>query len=305
MLPYLGRRLLQLVPTLLGVTLVVFLLIRVSGDPTQLLLPETATPEDRELFRKQHGLDRPIPIQYVQYVGNLLRGDLGRSLIDERSALDVVLQRLPATIELTVAAMLIAVLVGIPVGVLAAVRRGSILDRLAMLGALTGQSMATFWVGILLILVFAVQLRWFPVSGRDGLTHLVLPAVTLSLYMMPVLARMTRSSMLDVWRQDFVRTARAKGLRERTVILRHALRAALIPVVTVLGLQFGGALAGAIVTESVFAWPGVGTFVLDAIYKRDYPVVQAAVLVVATVYILTNLLIDLLYVVLDPRIREP
>jgi len=305
MLPYLGRRLLQLVPTLLGVTLVVFLLIRVSGDPTQLLLPETATPEDRELFRKQHGLDRPIPIQYVQYVGNLLRGDLGRSLIDERSALDVVLQRLPATIELTVAAMLIAVLVGIPVGVLAAVRRGSILDRLAMLGALTGQSMATFWVGILLILLFAVQLRWLPVSGRDGLRHLVLPAVTLSLYMMPVLARMTRSSMLEVWRQDFVRTARAKGLRERTVILRHALRAALIPVVTVLGLQFGGALAGAIVTESVFAWPGVGTFVLDAIYKRDYPVVQAAVLVVATVYILTNLLIDLLYVVLDPRIREP
>jgi peptide/nickel transport system permease protein len=305
MLPYLGRRLLQLIPTLLGVTLVVFLLIRVSGDPTQLLLPETATPEDRELFRKQHGLDRPIAIQYVQYVGNLLRGDLGRSLIDERSALDVVLQRLPATIELTVAAMLIAVFVGIPVGVLAAVRRGSILDRLAMLGALTGQSMATFWVGILLILLFAVQLRWFPVSGRDGLMHLVLPAVTLSLYMMPVLARMTRSSMLEVWRQDFVRTARAKGLRERTVILRHSLRAALIPVVTVLGLQFGGALAGAIVTESVFAWPGVGTFVLDAIYKRDYPVVQAAVLVVATVYILTNLLVDVLYVALDPRIREP
>jgi peptide/nickel transport system permease protein len=305
MLPYLGRRLLQLIPTLLGVTLVVFLLIRVSGDPTQLLLPETATPEDRELFRKQHGLDRPIAIQYGRYVGNLLRGDLGRSLIDERSALDVVLQRLPATIELTVAAMLIAVLVGIPVGVLAAVRRGSILDRLAMLGALTGQSMATFWVGILLILLFAVQLRWFPVSGRDGLMHLVLPAVTLSLYMMPVLARMTRSSMLEVWRQDFVRTARAKGLRERTVILRHSLRAALIPVVTVLGLQFGGALAGAIVTESVFAWPGVGTFVLDAIYKRDYPVVQAAVLVVATVYILTNLLVDLLYVALDPRIREP
>ena len=189
MLPYLGRRLLQLVPTLLGVTLVVFLLVRVSGDPTQLLLPETATPEDRELFRKQHGLDRPIPIQYVQYVGNLIMGDLGRSLIDERSALDVVLQRLPATIELTVAAMLIAVLVGIPVGVLAAVRRGSILDRLAMLGALTGQSMATFWVGILLILLFAVQLRWLPVSGRDGPMHLVLPALTLSLYMMPVLAR--------------------------------------------------------------------------------------------------------------------
>jgi peptide/nickel transport system permease protein len=180
-----------------------------------------------------------------------------------------------------------------------------VLDRLAMLGALTGQSMATFWVGILLILIFAVQLRWLPVSGRDGVRHLVLPALTLSLYMMPLLARMTRSSMLEVWRQDFVRTARAKGLRELTVILRHSLRAALIPVVTVLGLQFGGALAGAIVTESVFAWPGVGTFVLDAIYKRDYPVVQAVVLVVATVYMLTNLLVDVLYVVLDPRIRQP
>jgi peptide/nickel transport system permease protein len=304
-LPYLGRRLLQLVPTLLGVTLVVFLLIRVSGDPTQLLLPETATPEDRALFRRQHGLDRPIPVQYVQYVGNLVRGDLGRSLVDHRPALEAVWERLPATVELAVAAMLIAVLVGIPVGVLSAVRRGSVLDRLAMLGALTGQSMATFWVGILLILIFAVQLRWLPVSGRDGVRHLVLPALTLSLYMMPLLARMTRSSMLEVWRQDFVRTARAKGLRELTVILRHSLRAALIPVVTVLGLQFGGALAGAIVTESVFAWPGVGTFVLDAIYKRDYPVVQAVVLVVATVYMLTNLLVDVLYVVLDPRIRQP
>jgi peptide/nickel transport system permease protein len=201
--------------------------------------------------------------------------------------------------------MLAAVLIGIPVGILAAVRRGSLVDRLAMVGALAGQSMATFWIGILLILLFSVWLRWFPVSGRDGLPHLVLPALTLSLYMMPLLARMTRSSMLEVWHQDFVRTARAKGLRERTIIVRHALRAALIPVVTVLGLQFGGALAGAIVTESVFAWPGVGTFVLDAIYKRDYPVVQAVVLVVATVYILTNLLIDLLYVALDPRIREP
>lgn len=305
MLQYLGRRLLQLGPTLLGVTLVVFLLIRVSGDPTQLLLPETATPEDRELFRRQHGLDQPIPIQYVRYLANLVQGDLGRSLIDHRPALEVVLQRLPATVELALAAMLIAVVVGVPVGVVSAVRRGALLDRLAMLGALTGQSMATFWVGILLILVFAVRLRWFPVSGRDSFQHLVLPALTLSLYMMPVLARMTRSSMLEVWQQDFVRTARAKGLREGAVIVRHSLRAALIPVVTVLGLQFGGALAGAIVTESVFAWPGVGTFVLDAIYKRDYPVVQAAVLVVALVYMLTNLLVDLLYVVLDPRIRQP
>jgi ABC-type dipeptide/oligopeptide/nickel transport system permease component len=305
MLFYVGRRLLHLVPTLLGVTLVVFLLVRVSGDPTQLLLPESATQEDRALFRRQHGLDQPIPIQYLRYLGAVVRGDLGRSLVDGSPAIALVLERLPATVELAVAGMLIAVLVGIPVGILSAVHRGSLLDRLAMIGVLTGQSMATFWVGILLILIFAVQLRWLPVSGREGWRHLVLPAVTLSLYMLPLLARMTRSSMLDVWRQDYVRTARAKGLRERTVIAKHMLRAALIPIVTVLGLQFGGALAGAIVTESVFAWPGVGTFVLDAIYKRDYPVVQAAVLVVATVYILTNLLVDLLYGVVDPRIREP
>jgi peptide/nickel transport system permease protein len=305
MLLYLGRRLLQLVPTLLGVTLVVFLLVRASGDPTQLLLPETATPEDRALFRRQHGLDQPIAVQYLRYLGDAARGDLGRSLVDGSPAIALVLERLPATIELTVAGMLIAVCVGIPVGVLSAIRRGSLLDRLAMIGVLAGQSMATFWIGILLILIFAVQLRWLPVSGREGWRHLVLPSVTLSLYMLPLLARMTRSSLLDVWRQDYVRTARAKGLRERTVIAKHMLRAALIPIVTVLGLQFGGALAGAIVTESVFAWPGVGTFVLDAVYKRDYPVVQAAVLVVATVYIVTNLLVDLLYGVLDPRIREP
>ena len=304
MLPYLGRRLLQIIPTLLGVTLVVFLLIRISGDPTQILLPDTATPEDRALFRRQHGLDGPIALQYVRYLGNLLHGDLGRSLVDQRPALGAVLERLPATMELAFTAIVLAVLVGIPVGVLSAVRRGTLLDRVAMLGALTGQSMATFWVGLLLILVFAVNLRWLPVSGRDGWRHLVLPALTLSLYMMPILTRMTRSSMLEVWQQDFVRTARAKGLREGAVILRHSLRAALIPVVTVLGIQIGGALAGAIVTESVFAWPGVGTFVLDAIYKRDYPVVQAAVLVVATLYMLTNLVVDVLYVILDPRIRE-
>ena len=304
MLPYLGRRLLQIVPTLLGVTIVVFLLIRVSGDPTLILLPDTATAEDRQLFRQQHGLDGPLVMQYARFLGNLLRGDLGRSLVDQRPALGAVLERLPATMELAFAAIVFAVLVGIPVGVLSAVRRGTLLDRVAMLGALTGQSMATFWIGILLILVFAVNLRWLPVSGRDTWRHLILPALTLSLYMMPILTRMTRSSMLEVWQQDFVRTARAKGLRESVVILRHSLRAALIPVVTVLGLQIGGALAGAIVTESVFAWPGVGTFVLDAIYKRDYPVVQAAVLVVATLYMLTNLVVDLLYVVLDPRIRE-
>jgi peptide/nickel transport system permease protein len=305
MLIYLGRLLLQLVPTLLGVTLVVFLLVRASGDPTQLLLPETATPEDRALFRRQHRLDQPIAVQYLRYLGDAARGDLGRSLVDGSPAIALVLERLPATIELTVAGMLIAVCVGIPVGILSAIRRGSLLDRLAMIGVLVGQSMATFWIGILLILIFAVQLRWLPVSGRESWRHLVLPSVTLSLYMLPLLARMTRSSLLDVWRQDYVRTARAKGLRERTVIAKHMLRAALIPIVTVLGLQFGGALAGAIVTESVFAWPGVGTFVLDAVYKRDYPVVQAAVLVVATVYIVTNLLVDLLYGVLDPRIREP
>lgn len=304
MLRYVQRRLVQLVPTLLGVLIVVFLLVRISGDPTQLLLPQTATLADRALYRHQHGLDQPVPIQFLRYIGSVARGDLGRSLVDARPALQVALQRLPATVELAGAAMFLAVLVGFPVGIVSAVRRRSMLDRVAMLGALIGQSMATFWVGILLIVVFAVQLRWLPVSGRGGIMHLVLPAVTLSLYMMPLFARMTRSSMLEVWQQDFVRTARAKGLMRHVVILKHAARAALIPVVTVVGLQFGSALAGAIVTESVFAWPGVGTFVLNAIYQRDYPVVQAVVLIIATMYILINLLVDMLYAVLDPRIRH-
>jgi len=301
---YILRRLLQVVPTLAGVMVVVFLLIRVSGDPTQLLLPPNATPADRALFRKQHGLDQPLAVQFVRYVDSLAHGDLGRSLVDQRPAADVVFERLPATVELAVSGMAIAVVVGIPAGIASAVWRGSALDRLAMASALVGQSMATFWVGILLMLVFAVQFRWLPVSGRGGVRHLMLPAVTLSLYIMPVLARMTRSSMLEVWEQDFIRTARAKGLRERAVIVRHSLRAALIPVATVLGLQFGGALAGAIVTESVFSWGGVGTLVLDAIYKRDYPVVQAVVLVIAVMFMLVNLLVDVGYVVLDPRIRQ-
>ncbi|HXX39766.1 MAG TPA: ABC transporter permease [bacterium] len=304
MIIYILRRLLQVVPTLAGVMVVVFLLIRVSGDPTQLLLPPNATPADRALFRKQHGLDQPLAVQFVRYVDSLAHGDLGRSLVDQRPAADVVFERLPATVELAVSGMAIAVVVGIPAGIASAVWRGSALDRLAMASALVGQSMATFWVGILLMLVFAVQLRWLPVSGRGGVRHLMLPAVTLSLYIMPVLARMTRSSMLEVWEQDFIRTARAKGLRERAVIVRHSLRAALIPVATVLGLQFGGALAGAIVTESVFSWGGVGTLVLDAIYKRDYPVVQAVVLVIAVMFMLVNLLVDVGYVVLDPRIRQ-
>lgn len=304
MFRFLIRRLLQAIPTLLGVSIVVFMLIRISGDPTQLLLPENATPEDRALYRQQNGLDRPIYVQYVDYLWHMLQGDMGRSLIDKRPALNSVLERFPATLQLTLSAMLIVLVIGIPVGVISAVKRGSLIDRITMLGVLSGQSMATFWVGILLILVFAVKLRWFPVSGKGSISNLVLPAVTLSLYMTALTARMTRSSMLEIWGNDFVRTARAKGLREGTIVIRHGLRAALIPVVTVLGLQFGGALASSIVTESIFAWPGVGSFVLDAISKRDYPVVQAAVMVVATAYILTNLLVDLMYVVLDPRIRE-
>jgi peptide/nickel transport system permease protein len=296
MAAYVMRRLLQLVPTLLGVLVVVFLLVRVSGNPAALLLPPTATPADRALFARQHGFDRPIPVQFGLYLRGLLHGDFGRSLVDGRPALAVVLQRLPATVELAVSAMAIAVLVGLTVGIGAAVWRGSLMDRFAMFLAVLGQSMATFWV--------AVWLRWFPVAGRGGASHLVLPAVTLSLYMMPVMARMTRSSMLEVWRQDFIRTARAKGLREQVIILRHALRAALIPVVTVMGLQFGGALAGAIVTEAVFAWGGVGTLVLNAIDQRNYPVVQTVVLIFAVMYMLVNLLVDVVYAVLDPRIHQ-
>ena len=302
-LVYLLRRLGQLVPTVLAVSLIAFVLIRLSGDPASLLLTPEATEAERRAFRDAHGLDRSLPVQYLVFLGNLLRGDLGTSFWQHESALRVVLARFPATLLLSATAIAIVIVVGLAVGVVAAVFRGTLLDWFVMAGVGFGQSIATFWLGLMLILLFAVFIPLFPPSGYGSPSQLVLPAVTLAAYYVAVTTRLTRSGMLEVLGQDFIRTARAKGLAERVTVLRHGLRNALIPITTVLGLQIGELLAGAVVTETVFAWPGVGTLVLDAITRRDYPVVQATIVLIALVYALVNLGVDLLYGVLDPRVR--
>ena len=329
---YLLRRLLEMVPVFFGVILVVFIISRLTpGDPARIILGERATPEAMAQLREALGLDEPLPRQFVGYLGRAVRGDLGRSIqSNERVIIDLA-TRFPATVELTASAMLIASTVGVLTGVLAAVRQNSWFDGFSMFAALFGFSMPIFWLGIMLILLFAWQLGWFPISGRldfaielqrvsnfyvidalvtrnwaaltDALRHLVLPAVTLSTVPLAIIARMTRSSLLEVLRQDYVRTARAKGLAERRVVLAHALRNASIPVITVIGLNVGSLLGGAILTETIFAWPGVGRLVVDAIFARDYPVVQGTVLVIAIVFVLVNLLVDLAYAYLDPRIR--
>lgn len=297
------RRVAQAIPSILGVTIAAFVLLQLSGDVTQLLLPPEAGEQVRQAFRHAYGLDQPIPVQYLRYLERLVQGDFGRSFAYNQPAMQVVLSRLPATLELSAAAMLIAVAVAIPAGMLSAVRRGSVFDRLAMGFVLLGQSVPTFWLGMLLILVFAVHFRLLPVSGRGSLAQLVLPSVSLAMFLLALLARLTRSGMLEVLSQDYVRTARAKGLSGPAVVGRHAFRNALNPIVTVLGLQLGGLLGGAILTETVFAWPGVGSLLLDSTLKRDYPVVLAALIVIAAGFVLLNLAIDVLYRCIDRRVE--
>ncbi|MEV0283472.1 ABC transporter permease [Kribbella sp. NPDC050820] len=302
---YVFRRLLGLVPTLLGVSVIVFLLLRVMGDPTALLLPPDASEQQRAAFRAELGLDQPLPLQFLNFLWNLVQGDLGPSFSFNQPALQVVLDRMPATVLLAGAAMLITVLVGIPVGLLAALNRNRLWARGSMGLVLLAQAVPTFWLGIVLIYVFGVYLDWFPISGiGDGSwRYFVLPSITLAAFMAALTTRLTRSEMLDVMHQDYLRTARAKGLPQRRIVGIHALRNSLVPIVTVLGLQLGNVLAGAIVTEAVFQWPGVGSLLVRSIEQRDYPVVQAAVLVIAVVYVVVNLVTDLLYGVIDPRIR--
>jgi peptide/nickel transport system permease protein len=297
------RRLLQATLVVFGVSLVVFCVIRLSGDPALLLLPPDATEADRARFVRQLGLDRPLFVQYAVFVRHAVAGDFGRSLRYGEAALPLVLERLPATLELSLAALVVSLAVSIPAGVVAAVRRDTPYDNFTMLGALFGQSMPVFWLGIMLILVFSVRLELFPTSGRGGLEHLVLPALTLGLYSTARVTRLVRAGMLDVVSQDYIRTARAKGLSGWTVIVKHALRNTLIPVVTIVGLELGALLGGAVITETIFAWPGIGRLAVTAIFQRDYPVVQAAVLVTALIFVATNLLVDLAYGWLDPRIR--
>ncbi|HEU5011431.1 MAG TPA: ABC transporter permease [Roseiflexaceae bacterium] len=302
---YLVRRLLQTVLVMLGVTAITFGAQFLSGDPTLLLLGETKgmTQEQIQAFRHEMGFDRPVLVQYGEWLERAVQGDFGTSLHYRQSNMGLVMERLPATLELTFASLLLALIVSLPLGVLAAIRRNSWIDRIAMLGAMLGQSLPVFWLGIMLILVFGVALKWLPVSGRTGWASLILPAITVGLFSMARNARMIRSSMLEVLGADYVRTARSKGLQERVVVQRHAFRNALIPIVTLIALDFGALLGGAVITEQIFAWPGVGRMVLQAINTKDFPLVQASVTILALTFVLINLATDLLYTALDPRVR--
>lgn len=303
MLSAVANRLLQGVPTLVGVTMIAFVLLQLGGDVSQTMLPPEASAQARAEFRHAYGLDQPVPIQYLNYLGHLARVDFGRSFAYQRPAMEVVLERLPATIELSAVAMAIALCLAIPAGIISALKRNSFFDHAAMGVVLAGQSVPSFLLGMLMILVFAVWLGVLPVSGRGTAAQLVLPSVTLAMWLLALVARLTRSGMLEVLSQDYIRTARAKGLSEAAVTTGHALRNALVPIVTVVALQLGGLMGGAVMTETVFAWPGLGTLVLDSILKRDYPVVLAALVLVAFGFVLVNLAVDVLYTYIDPRVR--
>jgi len=288
---------------LIGTTIVVFLLLHiVPGDPAEVMLGETATPAAVAQLRHALKLDRPLPEQYANYMMQLAHGDLGTSIRAGEPVVTVIAARLPATVELASAATLVAVATGIPVGVLSAVRRGSFTDTAAFVASLVGQAMPGYWLGLILISIFSVWLGWLPVSGSGSVSHLVLPAVTLAAFMLGLIVRLTRSTTLEVLQEDYVRTARAKGLAESVIMRRHVLRLVLIPVITVVGIQVGTILGGAVVTETLFAWPGIGSLTVLAVTQRDYPVVQALVLISAVGFVLINLCVDVLYGYLDPRI---
>jgi peptide/nickel transport system permease protein len=332
MLRYIAKRLLDLVPVLLGITVLVFLFLQlIPGDPAVVMLGPRATPDQIAALREQLGLNQPLPLQYFTFLSRLLQFDLGKSILSGIPVSQEILTRWPATFELSVAAMLVAIVLGVPAGILAAVRKNGWIDNLAMSASLLGVSMPVYWLGLLLVYLFAVNLHWLPPSGRlgvnmtlqpitgfyildsilrldfralgDVLSHLFLPAIALGTIPLAILARITRSAMLEVLSQDYIRTARAKGLLERWVISKHALKNALLPVVTIIGLQFGTLLSGAILTETIFSWPGIGSWIYEGILARDYPVVQGGVVFVAVVFVLINLLVDISYAFLDPRIQ--
>jgi ABC-type dipeptide/oligopeptide/nickel transport system permease component len=300
---FLLSRLALLLPTLLGVLIVTFLMLYVApGDPVQAMVGERADAETIARLRADLHLDDPLLLQFVRYVGGVVQGDLGTSYITHRPILTDLLQRFPATLELAGAAMLFAAVTGIAIGIYGAWRPGGWIDRLTTLAAYLGVSFPVYWVGLLLIMVFAVTLRWLPPSGARGPQYIILPALTLGMRSVAFLSRMTRAAMQEILRSDFVRTARAKGLGEGRVVLRHAFRNALLPVLTVLGLDFGSYLTGSILTETIFSWPGVGRYVLTAIDKRDLPGVQGSILFLSLVFVLVNLLTDMLYARVDPRV---
>ena len=331
MLSYAIRRILILIPTLLGVSIIVFLMLHLTpGDPAELLLGERATDEALHQIREHLGLNEPLYVQYGMFLKRLMKGDLGETIWTRQKVWIEVKQRFPATIELAVTALFIACLFGVTLGIISATKQYSIFDYVSMLGALTGVSMPIFWLGLVFMLIFSVNLGWLPLSARlsidvdlqvitniytldalltrnwvalrDAVWHLIMPAVTLSTIPMAIIARMTRSAMLEVLRQDYIKTAKAKGLSQFKVVFKHGLRNALIPVVTTIGLQFGVTLGGAILTESIFAWPGVGKWMYDAVMQRDYMVIQGGTLFIAALFILINLCVDILYAIINPRI---
>jgi ABC-type dipeptide/oligopeptide/nickel transport system permease component len=302
MLQYLLKRLWHTILVIIGISMISFFFIHLSGDPVMLMLPADASHEQIENLREQLGFNDPLYVQYGRFVRQALSGRFGDSLYYKVPAMELILERLPASLELAAAAMFIALIVAVPLGILSAVRRGSLLDMGSMLGALFGLSMPHFWLGIMLILLFSVELGWLPTSGRGTLAHLIMPSVALGLSLTAMFARLTRSVMLEVLNLDYIRTARSKGLREVVVIGKHAFKNALIPIVTVAGMQFGFLLGGTVIIETVFAWPGVGRLVVQAIFNRDYPLVQATVLVLAVIFVAVNLVVDMLYMVLDPQI---
>ena len=299
-----ARRLLQLIPVFFVISIVTFAITRLTGDPSDLLLPLDAPQEARDLLRADLGLDEPIWIQYFRFMEGVFQGDFGTSFRYRQPALEIVLERLPATLELAVVSLGIALVVGLPVGIIAALRHGTWIDNAVQFVAFVGQAMPTFYTGLLGLVFIAVNVSWIPVGGYEprSLRHVLLPALTLAPFMIAIIARFTRSSVLDVMGRDYVRTARAKGVRERRVTMLHILRNALIPVITIIGLQVGALLGGAVITEVVFGWPGIGRLAVTSVLQRDFPVVQAIVMLTAVAFVVINQIVDVLYTLVDPRI---
>ena len=301
---FLLRRLLLLIPVLWGVATLVFLLLHfIPGDPVDMMLGDSALGTDREILRDQLGLNDPLIVQYLRYFGDLLQGDWGTSLFSKKPVFEEIMERVPATMELMLGAMVVTILVAMPLGLIAAVNKGTWIDQGAMIFSLLGVSIPNFWLGPMLILLFSIHFDLLPVNERGGLEHLILPALTLGTSLASILARITRSSVVETLQAEYIRTARSKGISELRILFRHALRNALIPIVTVIGLQVGVLLSGAIITEAIFDWPGLGNLLISAINSRNYPLVQGCVLFIAGSYVMVNLVIDLLYAYLDPRIR--
>ncbi|SFZ80593.1 peptide/nickel transport system permease protein [Devosia enhydra] len=304
MLGYVASRLIYAILVVFGVSVAVFFLIRIGGDPSALFLPPEASLEDIAAFRTQMGFDRPIVVQYLDFLGRAVQGDFGQSLRYQQPAMQLVLERVPATLQLSAAALALSLLISIPLAILAATHRGSIFDRVGLVVSLIGQSFPTFWLAIMLILIFSEHLRMLPPSGRGTWAHLIMPAIALAAYSTAIITRLLRSSMIEVLQSDYVRTARGKGLSQGRVVFRHALRNAAIPTLTVIGLQVGALLGGAVITEEIFAYPGIGRLAIQAIANRDFTVVQAFVLFMAVLIVSINLLVDLSYGLLDPRLRK-